>query len=125
MDSRRQDHLLGIQNPAGPCGAKNSEQGGRFALVAALVALMAVVGLSSCVGLTSADKPGGGTSGAGNLTPSAKTLTFGNVSVGKTATQTLTFTNTGTGTVNISSAHISGAGFSAIGGSPLSAIAVG
>ncbi|MGH9712667.1 MAG: beta strand repeat-containing protein [Candidatus Acidiferrales bacterium] len=110
------------------CRARYSNQGGTFAFLATLAALLAIVGLSSCAGLTSAGTPGGGTpgsSGAGVLTPSASTLSFGSLAVGSNATQTLTFTNTGTGTVNIASANISGAGFTAVGGSPLSAISVG
>jgi HYDIN/CFA65/VesB family protein/centrosomal CEP192-like protein/ASPM-SPD-2-Hydin domain-containing protein len=80
-----------------------------------------MVSLSSCAGLTSAGKR----VAAGSLTGSATTLSFGNLSVGSNATQTLTFTSTGTGTVNIVSASISGTGFAAVGGSPLSAILVG
>jgi hypothetical protein len=128
MNSRAQHYYNGIQNPARHRGAKHPKQGGPFAIFAALAALLAIVGLSSCAGLTSAGTPGGGTPGtvgAGILTGSATTLTFGNISVGSNATQTLTFTNTGTGTVNISSAAITGAGFAAVAGSPLSAIFVG
>ena len=128
MNSHTQNNLHGNQNPAGHRWAKRPKQNGPFAIFAALVALLAIVGLSSCAGLTSAGTPGGGTPGtlgAGVLTASATTLTFGNISVGNNATQALTFTNTGTGTVNITSANISGAGFAAVGGSPLSAILVG
>ncbi len=128
MNSHAQNYIHGIQSPARHRGARRPKQGGPFTIFAALAALLAIVGLSSCAGLTSASTPGGGTPGApgaGILTASATTLSFGNVSVGNNATQTLTFTNTGTGTVNISSASISGAGFAAVGGSPLSAISVG
>ena len=102
----------------------------RLLTTLATVALLGVIiGLSSCAGLTSASSggPGGipGTPGAGILSPSASTLSFGNVSVGNSASQSLTITNTGTATVNIASASITGAGFSVAGGSPLSAIAVG
>lgn len=104
-----------------------SRQNGPLAIFAALAALLVIFGLSSCAGLTSAGTPGGGpgTLGSGVLTASATTLTYGNVAVGSNATQTLTFTNTGTSTVNIISASISGAGFAAVGGTPLSAILVG
>jgi hypothetical protein len=128
MNSHAQDYYQGIQDPAGHRGAKHPKQGGPFAIFAALAVLLAIVGLSSCTGVTSAGKPGGGTPGtvgAGILTGSATTLTFGSISVGSNATQTLTITNTGTATVNISSAALSGAGFAAVGGSPLSAILVG
>ena len=128
MKSRTQARFQVIHSSADHHGAKQLYPHGPFAILATLALLLAVVGLSSCAGLTSASTPGGGTPGspgAGILTASATTLTFGSISVGSNATQTLTFTNTGTGTVNISSASISGAGFAAVGGSPLSTISVG
>ena len=128
MNPCPQNYIHCVRTPAGHRWAIRAKRSGPFAIFAALAALLAIVGLSSCTGLTSAGTPGGGTPGtvgAGILTPSATTLTFGNVSVGSNATQTLTFTNTGTGTVNITSANISGAGLAAVGGSPLSAILVG
>lgn len=129
MNSRTQTQLQSICNPGGHRGAIHSRRhGGPLAIFAALAVLLAIVGLSSCAGLTSASTSGGGTPGspgAGILTASATTLSFGSITVGSNETQTLTFTNTGTGTVNIASASISGKGFAAVGGSPLSAISVG
>lgn len=125
MNSPIQDNFSGSQNPTPQRGEKRSKQNGPFAVLAALAALLAIVGLSSCAGLTSAGKPGGGTPGPGILTASATTLIYGNVSVGSNSTQTLTFTNTGTGTVNITAAKISGTGFASSGGSPLTTILVG
>jgi uncharacterized protein (DUF58 family) len=108
--------------------AKRRKQGGPSAILVAIAALLATVGLTSCTGLTSANKAGGGIPGAvgaGVLKGSSTSLSYGKVPVGNKSTQTLTFTNTGTGTVNIASADITGDGFAAVGGSPLSAIAVG
>ena len=50
------------------------------------------------------------------LTVSAGSLSFGNVTVNTAATQSLTLTSTGTAPVTVSSAAISGAGFSIVGG---------
>lgn len=51
------------------------------------------------------------------LTPSASSLSFGIVPVGKTETQEVKLTNAGNSDVTISSASVSGIGFSASGGS--------
>ncbi len=53
------------------------------------------------------------------LTVSAGSLSFGNVTVNTAATQSLTLTSTGTAPVTVSSATISGAGFSIVGGNSL------
>ncbi|MGA7622117.1 MAG: choice-of-anchor D domain-containing protein [Candidatus Acidiferrales bacterium] len=90
-----------------------------------LATMLAIVGLSSCVGYTGAAKTSNPTSGGGVLSASSTSLTFGNVSVGTPATQSLSVTNTGTATVNISQATMTGAGFSVVGGNPSGAIAVG
>ncbi|MGA7637731.1 MAG: choice-of-anchor D domain-containing protein [Candidatus Acidiferrales bacterium] len=87
--------------------------------------VLAIVGLSSCAGYTSAGKTNPGNPGAGVLSASATSLTFGSVAVGNNATQSLTVTNTGTATVTISQATMSGAGFSVIGGNPSGTIPVG
>jgi Abnormal spindle-like microcephaly-assoc'd, ASPM-SPD-2-Hydin len=50
------------------------------------------------------------------LTVSAATLSFGSVTVNTAATQSLTLTSTGTAPVTISSAAITGAGFTIVGG---------
>lgn len=109
-------------------GPKQAESTSILAILGTAAVFVLVVVLSSCAGLTSANSGGPGvpgSPGAGVLTASSTSLSFGSISVGNNASQTLTFTNTGTATVNIISASISGAGFSAIGGSPLSAIGVG
>jgi Abnormal spindle-like microcephaly-assoc'd, ASPM-SPD-2-Hydin len=104
-------------------------------LFAALTVILAIIGLSSCSGYTTAPSiggNGGGTGGgstgdpqAGVLSPSSTTVGFGNVNVGSTGTQSVTVTNTGTAAVNIASAQISGAGFTVIGGSPSASVPVG
>ena len=98
---------------------------GIFALLATLVTILSVIGLSSCAGYTSAANGQTQTPSTGVLTPSATTLTFGSVSVGGTATQSISVTNTGTATVNIGQATISGAGFTFVGGNPSTSIPVG
>ena len=99
-------------------------------LIAALTAVLAMIGLSSCSGYTTAAGGGGGTGGgstggAGVLSPNSTTVSFGNVSVGSSATQSVTVTNTGTAPVNISAANITGAGFTVVGGNPSSSVPVG
>jgi hypothetical protein len=87
--------------------------------------VLAIAGLSSCAGYTSAAKTSPGTAGAGVLSASAASLSFGSVAMGNTTTQSLTVTNTGTATVTISQATLAGAGFSVIGGNPAGTIPVG
>ncbi len=94
-----------------------------LALLATVATLFSVMGLTSCVGYTSA--AGTQTPSTGLLTPSATTVNFGNVATGGTSIQTVSVTNTGTATVNIGRATISGAGFSVISGNPTGSIAVG
>src|ERR1700722_19394415 len=95
-------------------------------LLTAIATFLAIVGLSSCAGYTSAAKTGPGTtSGAGVLSASSTALSFGDVAVANSATQTLTLTNTGTGTVDISQATLSGAAFSVVGGTPSGTLQVG
>jgi len=118
----------GTKRPQVGLGPKQAESTSILAILGTAAVFVLVVVLSSCAGLTSANSGGPGvpgSPGAGVLTASSTSLSFGSISVGNNASQTLTFTNTGTATVNIISASISGAGFSAIGGSPLSAIGVG
>lgn len=99
------------------------------ALLLTMVAtFLAMVGLSSCAGYTSAAKTGPGTpvtSGSGVLSASTTTLSFGDVAVGNTTTQSLTVTNTGTATVNVSQATLTGAAFSVVSGNPSGALQVG
>jgi hypothetical protein len=51
------------------------------------------------------------------LTMSAESLSFGNITVGEATTQSLTLTSTGTAPVTVDSTAIGGAGFAIIGGS--------
>jgi hypothetical protein len=60
---------------------------------------------------------GTGVSSSIKLSANAASLSFGDVAVGKTATQDVKLTNTGNANVTISSAAVSGTGFSATGGS--------
>lgn len=94
-------------------------------LLTVVATFLAMVGLSSCAGYTSAAKTGPVTSGSGVLSASTTTLSFGDVAVGNSTTQSLTVTNTGTATVNVSQATMTGAAFSAVGGNPSGALQVG
>ena len=96
-----------------------------MALAATLAMILAIVGLSSCAGYTSSAKTSPSDPSSGVLSPSATSLSFGNVAVGNTATQSLSMTNTGLGTVTIASAALTGTGFTVIGGNPSGTIAVG
>jgi hypothetical protein len=59
----------------------------------------------------------GSPQGAPQLTVSAASLSFGSVTVNTAATQTLTLTSSGTSPVTVSSAAITGAGFTVVGSS--------
>ncbi len=87
--------------------------------------ILAIAGLSSCAGYTSATKTKPSDPGAGILSPSATSLSFGSVAVGSTVTQSLTVTNTGLGTATISGATLAGAGLTVVGGNPSGTVAVG
>src|ERR1700679_45641 len=93
------------------------------AILATLLMIFSIVGLTSCAGYTSAAS--NATPSTGTLALSANTLAFGSVPVGSTAVQTVTVTNTGTAAVSISQATISGAGFTVLGGSSAGSIPVG
>ncbi len=113
-------------NPIGQVACKASDRitfRGVLALLATLATLSSVMGLTSCVGYTSAasSQP----PSAGLLTPSATTVNFGSVATGGTTIQTVSVTNTGTATVNIAQASISGTGFAIVGGNPTASIPVG
>lgn len=97
-------------------------------LLATTATFLAIVGLSSCAGYTSAAKTGTGspvTSGAGVLSASATALGFGDVAVANTAIQSLTVTNAGTSVVNIAQATMTGAAFTVVSGTPSGSIQVG
>src|ERR1700674_526940 len=123
MKTLTKNQTCRIHAPAGKHYGKQATHRGAFAWLGALASILAVISLSSCAGLTSAHSAG--SAGAGILTPRATTLSFGTLAVGDNSTQTLSFTNTGTATVSVDAASISGAGFTAVGGSPVSVIGVG
>jgi hypothetical protein len=112
---------------------KSSSQGGAtvsrsstpIVLITTLAMILAIAGLSSCAGYTSSAKTQASDPGAGILSPSVTSVSFGSVAVGNTATQSLTVTNTGLGTVTIASAALTGAGFTVVGGNPAGTIGVG
>jgi centrosomal CEP192-like protein/HYDIN/CFA65/VesB family protein/Ig-like domain-containing protein len=101
---------------------------GSFALI---LAFLAVLSLTGCVGLTSAGTSAAKSSStpnptsSGTLAASATSLSFGNVAVGSSSPQTLTLTNSGTATVTISQATVTGTGFSVVGGMASTSIAPG
>jgi hypothetical protein len=94
-------------------------------LLTTLAMILAMVGLASCAGYTSAAKTDPGTPTSGVLSANTATLAFGDVAVSNTSTQNLTVTNTGTAPVTIAQASITGAAFTVIGGMPSGTIAVG
>jgi len=84
---------------------------GPLAFIAFLVAIVAIGGLAGCVGYTGAKTSTGQT---GVLSGSLATVAFGNVGMGKTATQSFTVTNTGTAAVSMGQTSITGPGFTVI-----------
>ena len=94
-------------------------------LLATLALVLAMVGLSSCAGYTSAAKTGPGNATTGVLSASTATLGFGDVAVATSSMQTLSITNTGTASVTIAQASITGGAFTVVGGMPSGTIAVG
>jgi hypothetical protein len=97
-----------------------------FAALLTLALTLTTVGLSSCVGLTNAGSAAKKSSGgAGTLSTSAASLSFGNVSVGNSKIQNVTITNAGTTAVNLSQASITGAGYSVASGNSSVSIPAG
>jgi len=101
---------------------------GPFALI---LAFLAVLSLSGCIGLTGAGTPQvkpsstSNPASSGTLAASPTSLNFGNVAPGSSSPQTMTLTNTGTAAVTISRATVTGAGFSVVGGMSSVSIAAG
>ena len=91
--------------------------------VLSLALFLAGIGLSGCGGYTTANTQS--TSGSKTLSASPASLSFGNVSVGATATQSVTLKNSGTAAVTVSQTSVSGSAFSITKGIPLSSIAAG
>ena len=79
----------------------------------AIVALAAVLVTSGCVGSTSKGASTGSTTIALGLSPSS--VSFGDVTIGQSATKTVTLTSTGSGIVTISGISVAGNGFTASG----------
>ncbi len=105
----------------------NSNRRAPLGLFALILATLAVLSLSGCVGLTGAGTPAAKSSSnspsSGTLAANATSLNFGNVAMGSTSPQTLTLNNSGTVTITISQANVTGAGFSVVGG--MSSVSVG
>ncbi len=108
-----------------PTPSARRSKRGPIASLFAFVSILATIGLSSCVGLTSAGTGGTPGTSTGVLSASSKSVSFGNVSVGNNKIQSITMTNTGTAAVNVSQATITGAGYTVVGGNPTMSIAVG
>ena len=83
--------------------------------IALILASLAVLSLSGCVGLTGAATPADNPSSLGTLAASATSLDFGSVGTGTTSPKTLTLSNAGTATITISQATVTGAGFTMVG----------
>ena len=97
-----------------------------FAALLALATVLAIVGLSSCVGLTNAGPNAKkSTGGTGTLSASVTNLSFGNVAVGNNKIQSMTITNTGTAAINLTDASITGAGYTVAGGNSTITIPAG
>jgi hypothetical protein len=90
-------------------------------VLAAAVALFALLGSASCIGLTGKSSVLGNPSSSSSeslaaaISVSPSPVAFGNVIVGATNSQTMTVSNTGTAILTIGGAAISGAGFSVSG----------
>ncbi len=122
MKTPAQIRIHSIGPAAGKVSGRTTFRG-VLALLATLATLSSVMGLTSCVGYTSAasSQP----PSAGLLTPSATTVNFGSVATGGTTIQTVSLTNTGTAAVTLGQAAVSGTGFAFVGASPTGSIAVG
>src|ERR1700720_523209 len=115
MRAHTQTHVNGTPTSISQDGAAVRRSSTPLVLITTLVMILAIAGLSSCAGYTSATKTQPSNQGVGGLSPS---VSFASIAVGKTATQSLTVTNTGLGTATISAATLTGAGFTVIGGNP-------
>src|SRR6202522_1572004 len=127
MRAHSQDRAVRTRTSSSQDGAAVSRSSTPVVLITTLAMILAIVGLSSCAGYTSSPKtqPSNPGAGAGILSPSVTSVSFGSVAVGNTAAQSLTVTNTGLGTVTIGSAAMTGAGITVVGGNPAGTIGVG
>jgi hypothetical protein len=105
---------------------KSKRTPGTFAIAAVAVSL-GLMAISSCLGYAEAATPPGHhhRSEGRTLSPSATSISFGNVAVGNSATQSLTVTNAGWATVNISQATLTGSGFTVVSGTFSGSISAG
>jgi len=113
IHSRALDARSRASRPAGP-----------LAFMIMLAVIIAILGLSSCMGYSNA-KTTTKVPGSGMLSANLTTVSFGTVGVGKSATQSVTVTNTGTSTVTIDQTAVTGASFTTGAGTPSATIAVG
>src|SRR5277367_5352811 len=125
MRAHSQERAVRTTKSSSRDGATVSRSSTPVVLITTLAMILAIAGLSSCAGYTSSAKTQASDPGAGILSPSVTSASFGSVAVGTTATQSLTVTNTGLGTVTIASAALTGAGFTVVGGNPAGTIGVG
>jgi Abnormal spindle-like microcephaly-assoc'd, ASPM-SPD-2-Hydin len=115
-----------MQSHALDARSRASRPAGPLAFVILLAVIIAILGLSSCTGLTGAKPPVKATgAGAGMLSANLTTVSFGTVGVGKTTTQSVTVTNTGTATVTLDQTAVSGTSFTTGAGTPSATIAPG
>lgn len=105
---------------------KSKRTPGTFAIAAIAISLGLMM-ISSCAGYAEAATPPGHhhRSETRTLSPSATSISFGNVAVGNSATQRLTVTNAGTETVYISQATLTGSGFTVVSGAFSGSISAG
>src|ERR1700747_786220 len=117
--------LISVDRGSRSLSATSSKRRPLAALLT-LAMILAIVGLSSCVGLTNAGpnakKSKGGT---GTLSAAATSLSFGNVAVGNNKIQSVTITNNGTAAINLSQASATGAGYTVAGGNSTLTIPAG
>src|SRR5277367_3572288 len=125
MRAHSQERAVRTTKSSSRDGATVSRSSTPVVLITTLAMILAIAGLSRCAGYTSSAKTQASDPGAGILSPSVTSVSFGSVAVGTTATQSLSVTNTGLGTVTIASAALTGAGFTVVGGNPAGTIGVG
>jgi HYDIN/CFA65/VesB family protein/ASPM-SPD-2-Hydin domain-containing protein len=90
--------------------------------ILSLALFLTSVGPSGCAGYTTASTQ---STGSKTLSANPTSLSFGNVSVGATATQSATLKNGGTASVTVSQTNVSGAAFSITQGTPPYSVAAG
>jgi archaellum component FlaF (FlaF/FlaG flagellin family) len=91
---------------------------------AAIVTVLIAISLPGCAGITGSTTSHNQT-GAGFLSPSLSSVSFGDVSIGNTSTQSFNILNSGSTDVNISQATLTGAGFTVVGALPSGSIPAG